>query len=77
MKIEDLPIKFFPSDVIGRKPKKVGDTFKAKFFGGRQRFKVIEYDEHMYFAVIARSSGSNWIARLFRKIFGLGKSTAA
>ena len=76
MKIEDLPIKFFPNDVIGRKPKKVGDTFKAKFFGGRQRFKVIEYDEQMYFAVIANSSGSNWTVKLLKRILSLGRRTA-
>lgn len=75
MKIEDLPIKFFPNDVIGRKPKKVGDTFKAKFFGGKQRFKVIEFEEQMYFAVIARSgANTSWLSRLLNNI--LRRSTS-
>ncbi len=75
MKIEDLPIKFFPNDVIGRKPKKVGDTFKAKFFGGQQRFTVIEYDEQMYFAVIARTGADvSWLSKLLSKI--LRRSTS-
>lgn len=35
-----MEIKFFAKDVIGKQPQKVGDTFSAKFMGGKRKFKV-------------------------------------
>lgn len=45
-----MEIKFFPRDVVGKKPKKVGDTFKAEFFGGVQKFVVTDYRSDAYMA---------------------------
>lgn len=38
-----MPIKFFPKDRISGKMNKVGDTFTAKFFGGKCKFVVVEH----------------------------------
>ncbi|MBY3432578.1 hypothetical protein HFN89_00125 [Rhizobium laguerreae] len=50
--LNTMPIKFFPKDVIGKKPKKVGDVFRAQFMGGEGKFKVSEFYGDMFFATI-------------------------
>ena len=48
-----MPIKFFPRDVEGKKPKKVGDVFQAQFLGQTGTFKVTEMYDGFFFAVIS------------------------
>jgi hypothetical protein len=47
-----MPIKFFPRDVIGKKPKHVGDVFQATFLGSTGTFKVTEMHDGFFFAVL-------------------------
>jgi hypothetical protein len=44
-----MSIKFFMRDVIGAKPKKVGDVFKARFMGSVEKFVVTEISGDMIF----------------------------
>lgn len=48
-----MPIKFFPRDVEGRKPRKSGDVFQARFLGQTGTFKVTEMHDGFFFAVIS------------------------
>jgi hypothetical protein len=48
-----VPIKFLPKDVQGKKPKKVGDSFKASFRGKIGTFEVTEWYGDFFFAVLA------------------------
>jgi hypothetical protein len=45
-----MQMKFFPSDVIGKKPTKVGDTFKAEVFGSQSTFRVEYFNDAFYMA---------------------------
>lgn len=45
-----MPIKFFPKDVIGPQPTKVGDKFEATFFGETCTFVVSEFHGTFFFA---------------------------
>jgi hypothetical protein len=47
-----MEIKFFAKDVIGKKPTKSGDTFKAKFMGRTATFQVTEISGPSIFAVL-------------------------
>ena len=44
--------KFFPRDVMGMNPKKVGDVFKAEVFGAIRKFKVTLFAETWMMAVL-------------------------
>lgn len=48
-----MEIKFFNRDVIGRKPKKVGDIFKAQFMGCKATFVVTQFVNGCIFAEFA------------------------
>lgn len=48
-----LPVKFFPRDVIGKKPKKIGDKFEARFITGVQTFEVTEFGDGVFFGVLS------------------------
>ena len=48
----DIPIKFFPRDVVEGNPKGVGDQFKAEMFGSVGKFKVTEWHGDFFFAVM-------------------------
>lgn len=55
MNLAATPIKFFPKDVIGKKPKKAGDHFEAVFLGSKGTFEVTEMYDGFFFAVLASS----------------------
>ncbi|NTF17635.1 hypothetical protein G6L37_04430 [Agrobacterium rubi] len=50
-----MPIKFFPRDVEGKKPRKIGDKFQARFLGETGSFKVTEMHDGFFFAVLCPS----------------------
>lgn len=45
-----MQAKFFPHDVIGKQPTKVGDKFKARFFGEVVELEVSEWCGGFWFA---------------------------
>lgn len=57
IRIDTLPVKFFPKDVIGKQPKKVGDKFVAFFMVGNIEFTVTEFGDGVFFGVAGSGSG--------------------
>lgn len=47
-----MEAKFFPRDVKGKQPKKVGDLFKAEFFGATRNFRVTSHHGNFFFAEV-------------------------
>ncbi len=51
--VGEMEIKFFPRDVVGKQPTKVGAAFKALFFGGLCSFRTVSLSNGCIFAVLA------------------------
>jgi hypothetical protein len=47
-----MSFKFFPKDVIGCQPKKIGDRFTARLMGGVAKFEVEELRGEIIMAVL-------------------------
>ena len=48
--LAEIPIKFFPRDVVRGESGKVGDRFEAFFMGDHCAFEVIEHNGTFFFA---------------------------